>query len=92
MFGIFAAEAQTHIYKHYNTADGLPSSIVYGIFQDSKDYMWFATDYGASRFDGIKFTNYVSDSSELSNYVMAVTESNQGAIILASCLEKKISN
>ena len=46
------------IFSHYEVEDGLPSSEVHHAMQDSKGYMWFATDMGVSRFDGYKFQNY----------------------------------
>jgi hypothetical protein len=39
---------------------GLPANAVYDVFQDSKGFMWFATDEGVCRYDGKKFKSYVS--------------------------------
>ncbi|MDF1546690.1 MAG: histidine kinase [Bacteroidales bacterium] len=50
--------AQQYIYQHFTTADGLPSSEVYHVFQDSKGYIWFATDNGVSRYNGYEFENF----------------------------------
>jgi len=50
---------------YYHTIDkslGLPSNNVYDVFQDSKGFMWFATNKGICRYDGSKFINYTSDS------------------------------
>lgn len=50
---------------YYHTIDktlGLPSNSVYDIFQDSKGFIWFATNKGICRYDGSKFINYTSDS------------------------------
>jgi ligand-binding sensor domain-containing protein len=33
--------------KHYTVNDGLPSNKVYNVFQDSRKFIWFATDAGA---------------------------------------------
>lgn len=52
------AFSQEPVYRHYTEADGLPSSEVYHVFQDSKDYIWFATNNGVSRFNGTSFTNF----------------------------------
>lgn len=43
---------QSHPYQHFSVADGLPSSEVYDVYQDSKGFMWFATDNGVVRYDG----------------------------------------
>ena len=49
--------------RSYTVADGLLSSSVYGIVQDSLGFIWFGTDNGLSRFDGRTFRNYVHDDS-----------------------------
>ncbi|MCC6186301.1 MAG: histidine kinase [Chitinophagaceae bacterium] len=41
-----------------NQAVGLPSNSVYNLFQDSKGFVWFATDAGLSRYDGFEFKTY----------------------------------
>jgi len=38
-------------------ADGLPSNKVYRAIQDHEGFMWFATDNGVARFDGLEFMN-----------------------------------
>ena len=49
-FIVSVANAQTITpqFRHYTTADGLPSSEVYEVIQDRNGYMWFATDRGAN--------------------------------------------
>lgn len=44
--------------KIYTSADGLGSSFVDWIFRDSRDFMWFCTRDGLSRFDGSQFVTY----------------------------------
>jgi signal transduction histidine kinase len=44
--------SQSTPYLHYSVGEGLPSSEVYNIFQDSKGFVWFATDNGVVRYDG----------------------------------------
>ncbi len=43
---------------HYSTKDGLPSNTVYCAVQDDDGFIWFGTDAGLSRFDGVDFINY----------------------------------
>ena len=45
-------------WQQYNTNHGLPSPEVHYCIQDSAGFMWFATDNGLSRFDGVRFKNY----------------------------------
>jgi signal transduction histidine kinase/ligand-binding sensor domain-containing protein/DNA-binding response OmpR family regulator len=44
--------------KYLNVADGLSSRHTYGIEKDHKGFMWFATDEGIDRYDGLEFRNY----------------------------------
>lgn len=46
--------AQQPVYKKFNTINGLPSNFVYKVFQDSKGMIWFATNTGVSRYDGVE--------------------------------------
>ncbi len=52
------AISQNPEYKHFTTADGLPSSEVYNIYQDGRGHLWFATDRGLAEYDGSKFKTY----------------------------------
>jgi signal transduction histidine kinase len=49
-----STQAQNPAYRNYDVRNGLPSSEVYNILQDSKGFIWFATDNGVARFDGLK--------------------------------------
>jgi ligand-binding sensor domain-containing protein/two-component sensor histidine kinase len=72
--------AQDYSYKHYGVEDGLPSSEVYSAFQDSKGYMWFATDAGVSRFNGYEFENFDASDGLTDNTVFLITEDHKGRI------------
>jgi len=74
--------------KNYTTKDGLPSNQVYQVVQDSKGYMWFATDYGVSRFDGYKFTNFDSKDGLPDNTVFEIYEDYKGRIWFISSSAK----
>lgn len=49
---------QISFYKQYTVNEGLASSVVYDIAQDSTGYLWIATDHGVSRYDGYSFQNF----------------------------------
>lgn len=49
---------QTPSFIHFNVKSGLPSNLVHCGIQDSKGYLWFATDKGLSFYNGKKFQNY----------------------------------
>ncbi|MGB8191946.1 MAG: histidine kinase [Chitinophagaceae bacterium] len=61
--------AQEHSYKQFTTADGLPSNVVYSVFQDKKGYIWFCTNAGVSRFNGISFQNFTVENGLSDNEV-----------------------
>lgn len=58
---VFSNYAQTYIYDHYGVENGLLQSKVTSIIQDKEGYIWFATEAGASKFDGINFQNYTAE-------------------------------
>lgn len=66
--------AQQPLLRHYSTMDGLPSNVVYDVFQDSKRFLWFCTDQGVSRFDGHSFENFSSKSGLPDNEIFRVQE------------------
>ncbi len=65
---------------NYTMNDGLPSSQVYSAFQDSKGYMWFATDAGVSRFNGYEFENFNTNNGLTDNTVFLIREDQKGRI------------
>ena len=72
--------AQQYIYQHFTTADGLPSSEVYHVFQDSKGYIWFATDNGVSRYNGYEFENFDVNDGLPVNSTSEIYEDFKGRI------------
>jgi ligand-binding sensor domain-containing protein/serine phosphatase RsbU (regulator of sigma subunit) len=52
------SSAQIYNFRNYSVRDGLLQSTVKSIAQDQEGYMWFGTDGGLSKFDGLYFTNY----------------------------------
>jgi ligand-binding sensor domain-containing protein/signal transduction histidine kinase len=47
-----------HQLEQWGTEEGLPQSTVRAIAQDSRGYLWFGTQEGAGRFDGVGFRIY----------------------------------
>lgn len=72
--------AQNPLVQHFTTSEGLPSNAVYKIFQDSKKFIWFATDAGVSRYDGTKFVHYGKQDGLSSNEVFNIEEDSSGRI------------
>ena len=79
-FVSLSSYSQTFYYEHYTVEDGLPSSQVYSAFQDSKGYIWFATDAGVIRFNGYEFENFDASDGLTDNTVFLITEDHEGRI------------
>ncbi len=80
LFALTNISAQSPLVQHLTTSEGLPSNGVYKIFQDSKKYIWFATDAGVARYDGSKFTYYRKQDGLSSNDVFDIKEDSFGRI------------
>ncbi len=87
------AVSQAHDVKfeHLTVEQGLPSNSVFGIFQDSRGFMWFGTgDAGLCKFDGYSFTVYKHDpldsNSILVNNIHGIYEDRSGTLWLDGCI------
>ena len=67
--------------RFYSTENGLSSSLINQIFQDSRGFVWTATEHGLNKFDGLHFTTYrnvQNDSTSLkNNYVRSLYEDKE---------------
>lgn len=72
--------AYNSVFRHFSVNEGLPSSEVYHIIQDSKGYIWVATNMGVSRFDGKEFKNFDSEDGLPENTIFEVYEDETGRI------------
>lgn len=74
----------------YSTDTGLSSSLINQLYQDSRGFVWTATEYGLSRFDGLHFTNYFhrsDDSTSIrNNYVRTLFEDDERNL-LVGCID-----
>ena len=58
-FGLTSfGQSGKYLFHRYTSTDGLPSSKVNQAIQDSRGFLWIATDAGVSCFDGHSFKNY----------------------------------
>ncbi|MCU0291518.1 MAG: SpoIIE family protein phosphatase [Thermoanaerobaculaceae bacterium] len=71
-------------FERLSLADGLSQSIVEGILQDRKGFMWFVTEDGLNRHDGYRFTvlrNQADNSNSLShNELKTIYEDREGIL------------
>lgn len=72
--------SQTLSFRNYTVNDGLANSTVYSIHQDSKGFIWFATESGVSRYDGQSFQNFAMDDGLSDNEVLQIREDSKGKI------------
>src|SRR4051812_9506698 len=70
----FLLNGQNQIFKNYSTKDGLPSSEVYCVKQDSRGFIWFGTDGGVSCFDGYVFKNFTTENGLVDNTIFEIQE------------------
>ena len=71
-------------FRHYTVEDGLSYNAVITIIQDRWGFMWFGTEDGLNRFDGLTFKKYRSSGVEkkivVSNVVSCLLEDPTGNI------------
>lgn len=81
-FFIFGVSAQNPhpAFRQYDVEDGLSSSKVYQVKQDSKGYMWFATDNGVNRFNGYEFEQFPINGVLTDNTVFEIFEDSKGRV------------
>ena len=72
--------AQSYYFDNYGVEEGLSSSKVYIIIQDSQDFIWLGTESGVSRFDGLIFENFTSEQGLAENGVFSLFEDSKGNI------------
>ncbi len=64
----------------WGTEDGLPQNTVPSLLQSHDGYLWFGTELGLARFDGLRFTVFNKDNTpELrSNPVVSLLDDHRG--------------
>ncbi len=75
-------------YTFYTTENGLSSSLIRQIYEDSAAMMWIATEDGLNRFDGNKMVRYTCDPDDPhsigSDYITSIYEDSKGHLFIAS--------
>ena len=66
----------------YSTDNVLSNSLINDIYQDSRNFIWIATEDGLNRYDGVRFNVYRNRRNETgtlkNNYVRTVFEDSKG--------------
>ncbi|MDO9039273.1 MAG: two-component regulator propeller domain-containing protein [Lutibacter sp.] len=68
----------------FTTNNGLPSNTIYDIVQDENGFIWFATDYGVSKFDGLTFKNFTVTDGLPGNEILAFYKDSKNRIWMIS--------
>ena len=77
--GSARAEWQT-----FGTGDGLVDDTVMAIVEDSSENLWFGTNGGVSRYDGVSWMTYTTADGLASDWVDAITEDRSGNLWFAT--------
>jgi ligand-binding sensor domain-containing protein/two-component sensor histidine kinase len=71
-------------YENYTVEDDLPSNETYHIMQDSKGYIWIASDQGVTRYDGTNFENFGLEDGMSDEVVFKFYEDALGRVWMVS--------
>lgn len=75
---------QNFNFRSLEVEDGLSQNMVYTILQDRQGFMWFGTQDGLNRYDGIEFRIFKKNKKDTksigSNAIFSLFENNDGKI------------
>lgn len=75
----------TYSFLNYSINEGLPSSEIYDIYQDTfTGFLWIGTDRGLVKYDGYTFSVYTLDDGLTDNVILRLTPDNYGNLWLHS--------
>jgi len=78
------SQVSTYAFKTLTSDQGLVHNHVNCAFRDKYNYLWFGTEAGLSRFDGVQFTNFRYTASKRSglsgNVISAIFEGPEGNV------------
>jgi len=79
--GAYTQESEIR-FRNLALEDGLSQNTVHCIMQDAKGYIWFGTQDGLNRYDGINFKIFTSDPADSNSishsWITALTEDSSG--------------
>lgn len=88
--GAVMSQALDFRYEQFDTDDGLPSSELYDIHEDTIGNIWLATDRGVVKYDGYEFITY-DTSTGLANLVNFGFQSFDDGTFLVNGLDGSFS-
>ena len=72
--------AQRLPFRTISIEQGLAQSVVYAVVQDRDGFMWFGTQTGLSRFDGLQFVTLTKEQGLKSDLIRAIVPCREGGI------------
>ncbi|WPP53546.1 hybrid sensor histidine kinase/response regulator transcription factor [Catalinimonas niigatensis] len=88
--GYFSTYAQSGLaeFDSLSIDEGFPAATVLSFLRDSRGFMWFGTQDGLIRYDGVKYQVYYSDKNDstqlYTNHIFHLFEDSQGRIWLSA--------
>ena len=78
------AMAKDFAMVHYTVEDGLPGNTIYYIYKDSKGFLWFSSDKGIARYNGIRFERFTTSDGLPDNEIFFFKEDYESRLWLAT--------
>lgn len=69
---------------HFNVSNGLPSNVIYDLYQDIYGRIWIATDKGLAVYNGRNFKNYTTNDGLADNEIYFFQPDNNGRLWFAT--------
>lgn len=83
-----SAQSEYQLLRQLTTDDGLPSNNVYAVVEDSKGFMWFATDDGIVKYDGEQMKVFTTADGLPKNDLFDLREDSKGRMwVMCHCNE-----
>lgn len=79
--GLHAQNSRTFGFQHFGKEQGLSGSSVYAIEQDSRNFIWFGTENGLTRFDGSNFKTYGPEEGVYSRIISDLEVLNDSTLL-----------
>lgn len=80
--------AEASLYRTYRAESGLSHNCVWAVLQDSRGFMWFGTNDGLNRFDGLNFKVYRRQEGDTlslgNNFIHCLLEDRDGHILVGT--------